>query len=596
MSRIHILPQALADKIAAGEVVERPASVVKELVENAIDAGAKHIRVDVKRAGRELIQVADDGCGMTLEEAKLAIRRHATSKILEEADLFRIVTLGFRGEALPSIAAVSHLTLETKPQGALEGGHVSVRGGELIEARAAGSPDGTRISVADLFYNTPARLKFLKSDGVELGHISDMLIRLALSRWNDCGFDYYVDGTRKLACTLTADPLPRLKECLGREFLEDRIEIHETNPEIKLSGWLAHPRQTAGNANGIYFYLNGRFLKDRVLQHALGAGFGDFLMKGRYPKAVLYLEMNPEEVDVNVHPAKREVRFVRPQAVHEFVVKAVRKTLQKTIYGNLEEERVLPGAGGYAPSEKQVGANTPLPVTRSPSSDSFHRIQHAVERFYGTRPATKSSAMEAAQPLFAKSSFGDLRVLGALAHTYILCETADHKLILIDQHAAHEKIGFEKLKISLEKGGEALQRLLLPITWEADPRQAAVLRTHLAALQETGLEIEPFGGDTFAVKGVPALLAEASIPDLLSQIAEELETFETSGAARAATELVLKTMACHAQIRASDRLSLEEMRHLLAEMDRYNASHCPHGRPTTVEVSLDMIERWFKRT
>ncbi|MBI5300367.1 MAG: DNA mismatch repair endonuclease MutL [Deltaproteobacteria bacterium] len=597
MSRIHILPQILADKIAAGEVVERPASVVKELVENALDAGAKHIRVDIRGAGRELIQVTDDGCGMTLEETKLSIQRHATSKIKEESDLFCIATLGFRGEALPSITAVSQLTLESKPQGVLEGSHVSVRGGELVEARAAGCPVGTKIAVSELFYNTPARLKFLKSDGVELGHISDTLIRLALSRWRDCGFDLYVDGVQKLSSVLTKDPLPRLKECLGKSFLEDLVFVREENPEIKLSGWISHPRQTSGSANAIYFYLNGRFLKDRVLQHALTAGFSDFLMKGRYPKAVLYLEMNPEEVDVNVHPTKREVRFVRPQAVHQFIERAVRKVVQKQIYASADSPAspfeefskfVIPAKAGIQPV---------LTVTGSPIKAfgddkltlefSKNRIQQAVGRFYGFK--------QVATPLFSKSSFSDFRVLGSFANTYILCESADHKLVLVDQHAAHEKIGFEKLKRDVAARGTSSQRLLMPLTWEANPKQAAVLNLHLKELQNVGLEIEPFGGETFVVKEIPTLLADISIPDLLAKITEELETFEISVAVKTATELILKTIACHAQIRAKDKLSPEEMRHLLVEMDQYNASHCPHGRPTTVEISLTQIEHWFKR-
>ncbi|MDO8526966.1 MAG: DNA mismatch repair endonuclease MutL, partial [Deltaproteobacteria bacterium] len=343
MTRIHILPSALADKIAAGEVVERPASVVKELVENAIDAGATHIRVDINKAGRERIQVADNGSGMTLEEAQLSIQRHATSKIRDEVDLFCIRTLGFRGEALPSIAAVSHLILETKSKEASlpEGARVVVQGSEVMETQSVGCPVGTKVEARNLFYNTPARLKFLKSDGVELGHIEDTLVRLALSR-TDCAFDFYVDGTKKLSAVVSKNPLQRIGDVLGKSFSEDLIEVCAENPDLQVTGWVVHPRQTASNANSIYFYLNGRFLKDRVLQHALSEGFGDFLMKGRYPKGVLYLRMNPSLFDVNVHPSKREVRFVNGQAVHQFVAKAVKKVLQQSIYSSGETTQSAP--------------------------------------------------------------------------------------------------------------------------------------------------------------------------------------------------------------------------------------------------------------
>lgn len=586
MPYIHILPPDLADKIAAGEVIERPASVVKELVENALDAGASHIRVDIHQAGKGKIQVADNGMGMTLEEAKLSIQRHATSKIQNLDDLFCIRTLGFRGEALPSIASVSHFLLETKPRSKemLEGAHVAVKGGELVEARSAGCPEGTRVTVSDLFYNTPARKKFLKSDGVETGHVEDLIVRLALSRF-DVGFDFYLDGRLKLAVPVTPDPKQRLKNCLGKNFMEDAFSFEERSPDFKLKGFLVHPRQSANNANAIYFYLNSRFLKDKVLQHALQEGYSDFLMKGQYPKAVLYLEMNPKSFDVNVHPAKREVRFVQPQIAHQFVSKAVRKAVQGKIYGERDNGQWTMDNGPTAEIEEKVYSLQS--IVPSPNFQQ-ERVQRAVQRFYGDGPAKVAPA----NPI---GKFHTLKVLGSIANTYILCSSPENKLILIDQHAAHERIGYEKLKQSLKEKGKMSQRLLVPITWEATRNQSAVLQAHLGALREAGLELEPFGGETFVVKSTPSLIPEKIIPQLLEKITEELETLETSTAVEKALELVLKTMACHAQVRAHDKLSVEEMGHLLKEMDEYRASHCPHGRPTTVEISVGQIEKWFRR-
>ncbi|MDP2599714.1 MAG: DNA mismatch repair endonuclease MutL [Deltaproteobacteria bacterium] len=587
MPPIHILPPNLADKIAAGEVVERPASVVKELMENALDSGATHIRLDVSKKPSDALTVSDNGCGMSLEEACLSIQRHATSKILEEADLFSIRTLGFRGEALPSIAAVSKMAMESKAkEGGSEGVTLIIEGGKLLEARPAGVPDGTRIIVKEIFYNTPARLKFLKSDGVELGHVEDTFIRLALSRL-DCAFDYSAGGVLKISCAAGGDPLARLHACLGKDFVADAVAFEERHPELSLKGWIVHPRQTGSSANDIHFYLNGRFLRDRMLQHALTAGFSDFLMKGRYPKALLYLQMDPREVDVNVHPAKREVRFVKPQIIHEFVAKAVKKVLQKKIYavdeGGLEKQAGLPDDEGPAYFS---GRPEKLPYPSAILS-SYPGCENRLREI----PHHPESRPDISKPI----SFKDIKIIGSFYDTYILCEAVGGKLILIDQHAAHERIGFEKLKKNLG-GKNAAQRLLVPITWETNARQAGFLQTYLGDLREAGIEIEPFGQNTFVIKAVPALLQEAKMAPLLDAIVRELEEVGASRAMGNAMDLVLKTMACHTMVRAKDKLSLEEMRHLLIEMDEYHATHCPHGRPTAVELTLGEIEKWFKRT
>lgn len=614
MSRIRILPPELADKIAAGEVVERPASVVKELVENSLDAGAAQIRVEVLGAGRRLLRVADDGCGMTAEEAQLSVRRHATSKIQNERDLFNITTLGFRGEALPSIAAVSQMTMETKPRGGgglntggpVEGVRLELRGGEFLNISPAGVPDGTTVSVENLFYNTPARLKFLKSDGVEVGHIENTVLNLALG-CEACAFELFVEERQKIFCPAVAEGLARVKSCLGEMFVEDCIEVEEKNPFLQLHGWVLHPRQTSGNTQGIYFYLNGRFLRDRVLQHALCEAYGDFLMKGRTPKAVLFLRMPPEEVDVNVHPSKREVRFRQSQAVHQFVERAVKKVLQREICGMGEEgknaeptrgmdsegtsrSKAAPvGGGNSRPSEGESGCGA-LPTAETVPEETSPSVGSA---FFPSFSLRKSFLQ----------NFQTLRVIGTLAQTYILCESPDHTLVLIDQHAAHERIGYEKLKKNFSASGNATasagempsQKLLLPLTWEATPKQAAVLQMHLENLKSLGLVLEPFGGNTFSVSSVPLLLREKQIPNVLEKLAEEFEEHSSTRALEETLNHVLKTIACHAQVRAGDPLSTEECRHLLTEMDEYHATHCPHGRPTFVEISKSEIEKGFKR-
>ena len=475
MARIRILPSQLIDKIAAGEVVERPASVVKELVENAIDAGARQITIQIAKAGKELIRVSDDGCGMDAADCRLALERHATSKITDEKDLFAIATLGFRGEALPSIASVSQLTVETKTVAALSGTRVVLQGGAKIEEREAGCPQGTDIHVARLFYNTPARLKFLKSDGVELGHIEEVVVRLAIGS-PEIGFKYCVDGKTKWTAEAAGDPVRRMTQLLPSQWAGDWLELHEENPQLTVRGWIAHPRLNLSQPNHSYFYLNGRFLKDRVLQHALQAGFDDYLMRGRYPVAVLYLKIDPSQVDVNVHPAKREVRFQNSGAVHDFIMRSVRKGLQVQLHGATPPQ-VSSSIDSLSPCGRGLGRgeeSVPLPLTPSHQGRENLNLSQSV--------------------FFTPGHYQSLRVLGQLAQTYIVCESPQKELVLIDQHAAHERIGYDKLKKMMREQKGAVQHLLVPFTWEVTAKEAALIESRLDLLQQAGLEIEPFGG------------------------------------------------------------------------------------------------------
>lgn len=594
MSRIEILPPELAIQIAAGEVVERPASVVKELVENALDAEAKHIRVVIKGAGKELIEVSDNGIGMSRAEVEIAIERHATSKIRTFEDLTKVQTLGFRGEALPSIASVSKMTIETKARdgGGVEGTRLELRGQEVLACTTTGCPVGTRIAARELFYNAPARKKFLKSDAVEVGHIVDHLLALGLGRL-DVGFELFVDEKKKFSWIPSSDPNQRLADALGKTLVADALMMEEATPELRLKGWLIHPRQSAHGMQGLYIYLNGRFLRDKVLNHAVVEGYGDFLMKGQYPKAILYLEIDPTKVDVNVHPAKREVRFEKPQVIHQFVAQAVKKALQKEIYS----------AGSPEKAREQVACSRSVPEPPLTAGGVMLRGGEGRVGVWGHSPKQPTSPRTpicgsdfSGGSLFASGQFSQLKIIGTIASSYILCESPEQKLVLIDQHAAHERIGYEKLKISHKEQRSSSQRLLAPLTWEATPKQAAVLQQNREILIQAGLEVEPFGNNSFVVKSHPAFLPEGEVLHLLEEITEELENLERSNALEVVLDHVFKTMACHQQVRAHDKLSSEELRHLLVEMDEFNATHCPHGRPTYVEVPLNEVAKWFKRT
>jgi DNA mismatch repair protein MutL len=606
MSKIKILPEFLSNKIAAGEVVERPASVVKELVENSLDAGSTRIIVDVVQGGRSLIRVSDNGSGMNHDDALLALERYATSKIYKDQDLFSINTLGFRGEALPSIASVSRFSLITRDEFADAGTEILVDGGKIKNVTEAGAPPGTMVSVRHLFFNTPARRKFLKTIGTEMSHIADRIASIALGH-PDVQFRLTHNEKIVKDWPITAASFDRVLDVLGNDLINELQSIESQFDGISISGWISSPRATRRTSRAIYMYVNCRFVRDRIVQHALFEGYSQRLVKGQFPIAVLFINVPFDEVDVNVHPTKNEVRFARQKDVHE----AVRRTVAQTLYevdkrgwGHVE---VGSRNAEIGKMELEFGKKNPefgLKKVEEGSSewkrisdcqDQIPNIEHAAsEKYLATRNAQPETRTAQAS-VWQKKRFGDMRVIGQLHNTYIICE-AEAGLILIDQHAAHERVLFETFSARSAERKPSVQRLLVPETIELGFREAGVLSKILPDLAELGLEIEPFGGNTFVVKAVPVLLAEREAKPLVIEIVEKIVEIGAAPGLPEALDKCRMVMACHGAIRAHQALTEKQIRGLLHQMDECrNPSHCPHGRPTWLRWELRALEKSFKR-
>ncbi len=589
--RVVVLPPEVADKIAAGEVVERPASVVKELVENALDAGAKNIRVELEEAGLGLIAVIDDGEGMSRDDAVCAFRRHATSKVRTLEDLERITTLGFRGEALASIAAVSTTTLFTRRREELAGTRVVFESGKLLQVSDVGGPPGTRVEVVGLFANVPARRKFLKAPATEVGQVSEQLTRIALA-WPNVAFQLRHGRRLLLDLPPTTRFQERLAQVFGRERARTFLEFEAEASVGRVHGYLSPSHFTLPSPRQIFTYVNHRFVRDKLLTHALLAGYSTLLMTGRYPLAVLFLEVAPAEVDVNVHPAKLEVRFRRGGAVHELVSRSVqdRLRLQLSSPGNGLEDNNVPKLELGSPTTPQA-----LPLA---PADSVHNGGGALPQWVlqmpwrGTsQPApSKAFAAPGAHPRFAA-----LRVIGQVFDGYLVCE-GEEELVLIDQHAAHERVVFERLRSSYARGPLPRQSLLLGAVVALEPQAAARLVEHCEGAERLGFEIEPFGVDAVIVRTVPALLAHLDPGSLVRDLAEELVEVERLEGLDRAAERVFARMACHTAVRVGQSLGPEEIRALLQAMDEIDfAGHCPHGRPAFLVWPRSEIERMFRR-
>ena len=625
MSTIRILPEILSNKIAAGEVVERPASVVKELVENAIDAGSTRIIVEIEQGGHKLIRVSDNGHGMNRDDALLCLERYATSKIASDPDLFSIRTLGFRGEALPSIAAVSRFTLVTRKSDADVGTRIDLAGGQIKKVIDIGAPAGTLIEVASLFYNTPARRKFLKSINTEMGHIADTIASMALCR-PSVQFRLIHNQRVVKDWSPATDPLDRTIDVLGATVRKELQPVKRENEAAKVSGWVAVPRLNRSTARGIYLFVNGRWVKDRVIQHALFAGYSGRLMKGQYPVAVLFLDVAFDQVDVNVHPTKHEIRFVRQRQVHDTVRDAVTDALRQSdptyrqavqSHANRPPAPAAPFQGSrvserhavYTPPpvvSRPGGASlpprhqTPLdPIARDPNPDRRPSASPPSSAPPAETPPPVHSA-RASRPgeqasLWKKRYFSDLSVIGQYHGTYIICES-DDGLILIDQHAAHERIVFEALKLQAENQSPAVQRLLLPETIDLGFQEAQILEKLAPELDRYGLEIEPFGGNTFVVKSMPTLLHSGDIPALITALVEKTAEIGIHAGLEKILDECLMVMACHNAIRAHQRLNEAQIKAMLGQLDGCdNPSHCPHGRPIWLRWRVADLEKQFQR-
>ncbi len=605
MGAIRELPQRVIERIAAGEVVERPASVVKELVENAIDAGARRIVVEGEEGGRRRIAVIDDGCGIEPDELPLAVRRHTTSKIATDDDLWRIRTMGFRGEALAAIGAVARLTITSRPNRpeVVEGARIVVADGAIGPVEPAGCPGGTTIAVEELFANVPARRKFLRSAGVEAGHIADLVTTYAVGN-PAVRFEYIADGRRRFAAA-AADPLARIAEVVGEEAATRLARVEAESPDIRVHGWAGEEGRARGR--DVHLFLNGRPVRDRLLQHAVTAGFGERLDRSRFPTAVLWIEVDPARVDVNVHPAKREVRFAESGAVHDFVMRAVQKAIQARdpLHACPEQRRRVTRdtTVGVAQAiarfeEGRLNARHDFNWCHSEPFDAAQGTlcEESPEILRGACPERSRRAQddiqEEQETLAAQSG---PRPLGQLGSTYLVCEDADSTLVLIDQHAAHERLGFEELKRQFTHERPAQQRLLIPEQVELDAKAFGYLTEQLETLERAGFELEPFGGTTLVVKAVPELLGAVDLANLFEEIAGELEELGSTRSVEALTDRIFAVVACHAQVRAGDKLTTTEMAHLIRDMERCGITHCPHGRPAVVRIEKREIEKWFKR-
>ena len=593
--RVRALPEALIDQIAAGEVVERPASVVKELVENSLDAGALRVRVEVRGGGRDWIAVTDDGSGMEPADARLALQRHATSKIASAEDLQRIATYGFRGEALPAIASVSRLRLRTRPHASPLGTEIRVEAGRLLEEHEAAGPAGTRVEVADLFVAVPARRKFLKSVATEWGHLSDWLARSALAR-PDVHFEVQRDDRPALAWPAVVEPLERVAAVLGEQEALALVAIDLAAGELRVAGFASRPDRHRPTLGGIHLYVNGRAVRDRLLQHALVDVYRDVLPRGRFPSAVLFLELPAALVDVNVHPAKWEVRFADPQAVHRVVRQAVSRGLEARSWLGAASPPAFGSPGAGRPAER--GAPwAALPDPESAPGDWTLAAPGPVAQ--GTDAAWVGAAARARGGEGLR--FGDQRLLGQLLATYLLLETK-HGLVLVDQHAAHERVLYERLRREWSERSVASQGLLAPIPVSLDPAAGALLVDAADALARLGFELEPFGEATVAVRGIPALLSGSDPVVLLRELAAELladpEARRLTGERPpvAAVDRLFAGLACHAARRKGELLAPVEQQALLAALDTIPwAPTCPHGRPVAVPFELAEIERRFAR-
>ena len=623
--RIQQLSPSVINKIAAGEVIERPASVVKELLENAVDALSTRVEVDIEQGGAELIRIVDDGEGIHPDDVELAVASHATSKISDADDLFSVRTMGFRGEALASIAEVSQFRIRTKQQDQMAGIEMEVQGGIVKEPRACGCPGGTQIEIRQLFFNTPVRRKFLKTQATEFSHISEHFTRIALANPN-LHMVLRHNGKTVHELPATQQLSERLELFFGGELARHLIGVESEHDGVKLWGYVGHPSQNKATRKGQYLFLNGRWIQDRSLQHALGEAYRGLVMVGRHPVAFLFLELSPEQVDVNVHPSKSEVRFRDGQTLYRLLLSSLRnRFLAMDLDSVLSVDRVNAPATTDNPQERpelqqelvawasrELGTG-PAPAQGTPfeasptdrnsaptgidSSLFGEPFGRAKEGETSATETNRSSISYAETPVANErpaSSAAEIRAM-QVHDCYLVVETTEG-ITVIDQHALHERILYEQLRRRVLSGGIEIQRLLMPITIELSTREAHALLDQSELLAELGLLLQEFGGSTIALTGYPTLLAKADPQTLLRDI---VDLFESSGRKLERRDLIdklLHMMACKAAIKAGQRLNFEEMESLLAQRHLCDDHHhCPHGRPTALKLSRAELDRQFGR-
>lgn len=625
-ARIELLSPRLANQIAAGEVVERPASVIKELLENSLDSGARRIDVEVEQGGVKLLRVRDDGSGITAEDLPLSLARHATSKIRDLEDLERVMSLGFRGEALASISSVARLTLTSRTRDADQAWQVETEGRDMApRVQPAAHPVGTSVEVRDLFFNTPARRKFLKTEKTEFDHLQEVIRRLALARF-DVAFHLRHNGKSILSLHEAHDDTARARRVAsicGPGFLEQALPIEVERNGLHLWGWVGLPTFSRSQADLQYFFVNGRAVRDKLVAHAVRQAYRDVLFNGRHPTFVLFLEVDPTGVDVNVHPTKHEVRFRDGRMVHDFLYGTLHRALadvrpqdhQATPAAAPEQERPSGlQAGEFGPQgEMRLAANLlespqAQPSLQAPGSGAGAGYQYQ----YTPRPAQALPAAEAqgvyreffaplpgSEPASLPQGQGDIPPLGyALAQLkgiYILAENAQG-LVLVDMHAAHERIMYERLKVAMASEGLSGQPLLVPESLALSQREADCAEEHAAWFQRLGFELQRLGPESLAIRQIPALLKQAEANRLVQDVLADLMEYGTSDRIQAHLNELLGTMACHGAIRANRRLALPEMNGLLRDMENTERSgQCNHGRPTWTQMGLDDLDKLFLR-
>lgn len=597
--RIKVLDERVINRIAAGEVIERPVSVVKELIENSIDAHSSAIRLDVEGGGRKLIRVRDNGGGMSRDDAFLALERHATSKLVSEKDLVGIATMGFRGEALASIASVSKLRLVTRDETDEEGTEILIEGGVLRKSTGIGTAVGTLVEVRNLFYNVPVRAKFLKSPKVEEGYIEDLITKLALA-FPSIGFTYSDEKKVKLDAPAVSSTFERIYTLYSRDVRENLVEVDYSVDDARLHGYVARPPYARSSMRSVLTFVNGRAVRDRVVNAAVTRAFANLMERGRYPLAILFIEIPPNKVDVNVHPQKAEVRFVNPKIVFDLILDGVHQSLMGAPFRPPPDTRgpAFPSSS-HTPISRHIQDERPEPVGPIPWHDTHSPQPPAADpQPYRTRadeqPIPRPVPEPATEP--ERGRYSSLGVLGRLPGSFLVLYD-DRDLIVMDHHAAHERVIFERL---LAAEGEAdpqeSQQLLIPRILQYSSAEAKALASHLELLCGAGFTIEEFGDRDFAVKAVPSWLGNADLEDLFSGLVELMLDTGLRGDPRRLKEELLKSLACRAALKESERIRPEEIQALLLDLDRHGSVEvCPHGRPLAVRFPFSEIRRKMGR-
>jgi DNA mismatch repair protein MutL len=594
---IHQLPELLINQIAAGEVVERPSSVVKELIENSLDAGAQSIQVSLEQGGKRLVRVVDDGCGIPKDELALALQRHATSKISSLQELEEVGTMGFRGEALPSMASVSRMSITSRTKDSEHAWQLKIANGKTEAAVPAAGAPGTQVELRDLFYNVPARRKFMRTDRTEFSHVDELLKRFALAR-ADVSFQLLHNNRAVRQFPPVGnhrDMLARLEAVLGPEFVEHALKIDEQRGSFGLHGWVAEPRYNRPQADRQYFFVNGRVIRDRLVAHAIRQAFRDVLYHGRHPAFVLFLEMPCAGVDVNVHPQKHEVRFRDSRAVHDFIFSTLNRSLSGIGGGALRPGTEPAEHAGAASRGDWPAQQTAMPINVAEQLQSYAQL-------VSSRPGSAGGHGIPAGPDAGLAAAGEAEefpplgyALAQLHGVYILAQN-QHGLVLVDMHAAHERITYERFKTGLQQDGIRSQNLLVPVTVHVSEREADMVEEHSENLESLGISCGRSGPQTVVVRKVPTLLQQADIGRLLQDVLSELASDGKSLKIESEMDEVLSSMACHGSVRANRQLNIEEMNALLRDMERTErAAQCNHGRPTWVQLDMQNIDRLFLR-